>query len=634
LTVAAKISGVQFILVGIFLIVFTLVFSVMSRLNVLIQAEHTFWDLGTAVNDLNYKGKNLLIGEETLDILMSVFYKSAEVLKKEITELEDSKELEVLKAEGLDSWQRLLPISLETLTNFQNLEAKLSEIKDDASVRGLKKNGLFRTRINLELMGGDAAFGFLLNSASETLVRSQYAFEVAVLPLSNNILADIKEQVSELSFFSVLVLLLAAVFSVVLALVLGLLLSRRMVSRIRLLNTVLTKAAQKDLDQRCDDRGNDEIAKLGANLNSVIDGLEHFLHAASQTGQNMSQVNQDLLKTTEENRSSMEDITENVEASAGKMAELGGRLVELNTLMSSISQELNLLDKDTDDQKRRSQISGKHVQVISESIQGIQEVSDRLQEENISLQAITDEGGLRLESTNSLIQSAYEGIEAVSEFTELIRYIADQTGILSLNAAIESAHAGEAGKGFSIVAGEIQKLAESTTENSLRISESLREIADRISEARETSRYSAEAFEKIRNQVGSSGALFKGIHDQVEELGRSAREVDEAMSQLGETAGIVHKRSSYLYGLTAQSSSKANEAVDFGQAVLRSTESIDLRVKTIYASFEGLNSSVARVNVGLKRLNDIIGSYKVRKVDCSDAALANTLDCEGLEEVD
>jgi methyl-accepting chemotaxis protein len=64
----------------------------------------------------------------------------------------------------------------------------------------------------------------------------------------------------------------------------------------------------------------------------------------------------------------------------------------------------------------------------------------------------------------------------ISKITDVIKEIANQTNLLSLNASIESARAGESGKGFSVVANEVKKLAQETKESSLTISKIINEL--------------------------------------------------------------------------------------------------------------------------------------------------------------
>jgi methyl-accepting chemotaxis protein len=130
------------------------------------------------------------------------------------------------------------------------------------------------------------------------------------------------------------------------------------------------------------------------------------------------------------------------------------------------------------------------------------------------------EGESRVFEVNDIIKNISRDVEKIAGFAGLINQISEQTNLLSMNAAIESAHAGTAGAGFAVVANEIKKLAESTKENALRIQEELAEIAKKTRNALNASERSSQSFGEI---TGAVHHFIGGLQDiaGVAEKGRT-----------------------------------------------------------------------------------------------------------------
>ena len=118
----------------------------------------------------------------------------------------------------------------------------------------------------------------------------------------------------------------------------------------------------------------------------------------------------------------------------------------------------------------------------------------------------------------------------------VIREIAEQTNLLSLNASIESARAGEAGKGFNIVAGEIRKLAEKSTNASNKIEELVINNNKIIQEGVHYSKETTNILQEIASSSDQIANLVSTISQEIQKVKISSQEVLTAMGNVSDIA--------------------------------------------------------------------------------------------------
>lgn len=132
-----------------------------------------------------------------------------------------------------------------------------------------------------------------------------------------------------------------------------------------------------------------------------------------------------------------------------------------------------------------------------------------------------------------LSQALAKGSTDIQEIVEVIRNIAGQTNLLALNAAIEAARAGEAGRGFAVVADEVRKLAEQSSEATNNIETIIKKMTDDISVAVDkVGKASAEATE---GQVVTQDA-HHGFEEIVEKMKQVATGIGQISIAVNETA--------------------------------------------------------------------------------------------------
>lgn len=149
-----------------------------------------------------------------------------------------------------------------------------------------------------------------------------------------------------------------------------------------------------------------------------------------------------------------------------------------------------------------------------------------LQQTNASIEEIADNSQKLSDSMNNIVSStklAEQKINETDEILSLITSVSSQSNLLALNAAIEAARAGEAGKGFSVVAGEMRKLSQMSSDSAKKISQLLLEMKNSINEVIKEINTTSIAAESQVAATEEITATLQEITTNFEELSNVAK---------------------------------------------------------------------------------------------------------------
>jgi methyl-accepting chemotaxis protein WspA len=278
-------------------------------------------------------------------------------------------------------------------------------------------------------------------------------------------------------------------------------------------------AGEGDLTRRLE-TGTDEVGLIAAEVNGLMDKLLQLVKRVQESGIQVTSASTQLAASSRELESTLNEqvaSTNQVVSSAKEISATAEALVNTMTEVAGLSHEAG--------QSAGSGQAG--LARMGETMEKMQAASTTIAQK---LAAITTK------------------VSNITSVVTTITKVADQTNLLSLNAAIEAAKAGEFGQGFAVVAREIRRLADQTAVATLDIEQTVKEMQSSVSsgvmamekfaqevrstvnEVNETSKQIA----RIIDQVQALGPRFEAVNGGMESQSIGARQISEAMVQLSD----------------------------------------------------------------------------------------------------
>jgi len=181
--------------------------------------------------------------------------------------------------------------------------------------------------------------------------------------------------------------------------------------------------------------------------------------------------------------------------------------------------------------------------VLTEKMIGsLKETTELSRSKQKTIKGLIEDSAKSKESMHETIQSIEDiskSVEGVAQAIKIISTIAANTNLLSMNAAIESAHAGEAGRGFAVVAGEIRRLSDSTRENSVNISKTLKSIINGVVVTEKQSDDTGKRITAMSKEINSFAETMSSLINTFGELSAQSGEVTSSLESLKEQSSAV-----------------------------------------------------------------------------------------------
>lgn len=270
----------------------------------------------------------------------------------------------------------------------------------------------------------------------------------------------------------------------------------------------------------------------------------------------------------------------------------------------SATQSLNNISDNT------QQVAGS----TATSLESARNALEELESVNRDMESMLEQ----INQHDQTIQEMGDRSRGIRKIISMIQEISFQTGLLSLNAAIEAARAGQAGKGFSVVAGEVKKLAEQANQASEQIAEQITGMLGNIDSA-------------LKEAAGIS--TFAGQTRQVAQMassnyGQLIEQFDANYGLLSEVTAAVEEVSS----ANVQVHENVSRIRDLGFSVIQSTSESEQEAVSLQQTSETMQQLVATFMTGqgtFEKVLAIAADFRDRSTE-----LIGTLHQEGVNVFD
>jgi methyl-accepting chemotaxis protein len=178
-------------------------------------------------------------------------------------------------------------------------------------------------------------------------------------------------------------------------------------------------------------------------------------------------------------------------------------------------------------------------------------------EESVNaMNTVRDQTGSIAESILTLAEQA----QAIGEIIATVNDIAEQTNVLSLNAAIEASRAGEHGKGFTVVAGEVKALADQSKKATAQVRQILGEIQKATNAAVMVTEQGSKSVNEAIKTVNDAGATIRTLADIIAEAVQSAAQIAASSAQQATGMRQIHQAMQNINQVSVQNLAATNQS--------------------------------------------------------------------------
>lgn len=366
-----------------------------------------------------------------------------------------------------------------------------------------------------------------------------------------------------------------------------------------------------DLTNRINIKTTGEIGIMVECFNRFLNTLQNLIVKIKEASVQTISIKEHVSHGVDETAAALHEISTNIQEIKKQTNHLNTNVQGSARASDEIRSSADDLDESVEKQSIMLETSTAAITEMISSIESVDAITVSKKQSAAQLLQSAKSGSQDMNDTQNAVKEVNSQLDNIQEMAHVITAIASRTNLLAMNAAIEAAHAGDAGKGFAVVADEIRKLAENSSTNSARITETLKEISQSIISADMLSEKAMKSFTILYREITDIADALTEITSSTNELKIGGKDILRSISGLEEASHSVRERALQIKEMSEKVKSSMEDTSNISLEVVTSIDEINQGVVGINESMATVTDNTFLLKETSDNLKNNVNRFKV-----------------------